>query len=80
MDIINLGAADGLPPVNWADVLEKLDAGWTISKIHLEVAGRIPGMSAEAFQSAADSAKQNCPVSRLFKAEISMTAKLEQAA
>ena len=27
MDIINLGAADGLPPVNWADVLEKLDAG-----------------------------------------------------
>jgi lipoyl-dependent peroxiredoxin len=60
--------------------LEKLDAGWTISKIHLEVAGRIPGMSAEAFQSAADSAKQNCPVSRLLKAEISMTAKLEQAA
>src|ERR1700691_1043355 len=60
--------------------LEKLDAGWTISKIHLEVAGRIPGMSAEAFQSAAESAKQNCPVSRLFKAEISMTAKLEQAA
>jgi osmotically inducible protein OsmC len=60
--------------------IEKLDAGWTISKIHLEVAGRIPGISAEAFQSAADSAKQNCPVSRLFKAEISMTVKLEQAA
>ena len=27
MDIINLGAADGLPPVNWANVAEKLDAG-----------------------------------------------------
>ena len=27
MDIINLGAADGLPPVNWAGVVEKLDAG-----------------------------------------------------
>jgi hypothetical protein len=27
VDIINIGAADGLPPVNWADVLEKLDAG-----------------------------------------------------
>ena len=26
MDVINLGAADGLPPVNWADILEKLDA------------------------------------------------------
>jgi hypothetical protein len=27
MDIINLGAADALPPVNWANVVEKLDAG-----------------------------------------------------
>jgi len=60
--------------------LEKLDAGWTISKIHLDVAGHIPGISADAFQSAATSAKENCPVSRLFKADISMTAKLEQAA
>src|ERR1700716_220217 len=27
MDIINLGATDGLPPVNWTNVVEKLDAG-----------------------------------------------------
>ena len=27
MEIINLGAADGLPPVDWAAVTEKLDAG-----------------------------------------------------
>src|SRR5580698_11676751 len=27
MDIINLGATDGLPPVNWANVVEKLEAG-----------------------------------------------------
>jgi pyridoxamine 5'-phosphate oxidase-like protein len=27
MDTINLGAADGLPPVDWAGVVEKLDAG-----------------------------------------------------
>lgn len=27
MDIINLGAEDGLPPVDWAGVVEKLDAG-----------------------------------------------------
>jgi hypothetical protein len=26
MEIINLGAADGLPPVDWAAVVEKLDA------------------------------------------------------
>jgi lipoyl-dependent peroxiredoxin len=59
---------------------EKLDAGWTISKIHLDVAGRVPGISAEAFQSAAQSAKANCPVSRVLRAEITMTASLEQAA
>lgn len=59
---------------------EKLDAGWTISKIHLDVAGRVPGISAEAFQSAAQSAKANCPVSRVLKAEITMNASLEQAA
>jgi hypothetical protein len=27
MDVINLGSADGLPPVEWAGVVEKLDAG-----------------------------------------------------
>jgi lipoyl-dependent peroxiredoxin len=60
--------------------LEKLDAGWTISKIHLDVSARIPGITASAFESAAASAKANCPVSRLFKAEITMDAHLEQAA
>ena len=60
--------------------LEKLDAGWTISKTHLDVTGSIPGISAGDFQSAAATAKENCPVSRLLKAEITMTAKLEQAA
>lgn len=27
MDVVNLGAADGLPPVDWAGIVEKLDAG-----------------------------------------------------
>jgi lipoyl-dependent peroxiredoxin len=60
--------------------LEKLDAGWTISKIHLDLAARVPGISQAAFESAAASAKANCPVSRLFKAEITLTSVLEQAA
>ena len=58
--------------------LEKLDAGWTISKIHLDLNARIPGITPAAFESAAASAKANCPVSRLFKADISLTAVLEQ--
>jgi hypothetical protein len=27
METINLGAADGLPPVNWAEIVDKLEAG-----------------------------------------------------
>ena len=56
--------------------LEKLEAGFTISKIHLDVTAKIPGANAAAFETAAQNAKAGCPVSRLLKAEITMTAKL----
>src|SRR5580698_2417333 len=57
--------------------LDKLDSGWTITKIHLDVTARIPGASQAAFDKAAEEAKAGCPVSRLLKAEITMTAKLQ---
>jgi osmotically inducible protein OsmC len=60
-----------------AVTLEKLEPGWTVTKIHLDVKARIPGASDEIFQSAATTAKANCPISRLLKADITMTAKLE---
>ena len=56
---------------------EKLEAGWTITKVHLDVTARVPSASPEAFAGAAASAKANCPVSRVLKAEITMSAKLE---
>ena len=61
--------------------LEKLETGWTITKIHLDVAARVPGNVRAAFEKAAQEAKANCPVSRLLKAEITMSARLadEQA-
>ena len=62
-------------------LLEKLDAGFTVTKVHLDVAGRIPGNDKAAFEKAAQEAKAGCPISRLLKAEITMTARLlgEQA-
>jgi lipoyl-dependent peroxiredoxin len=63
-----------------AVTLEKLEAGWTISRVHLDVAAKVPGISSGAFEAAAASAKANCPVSRLLKAEITMTASLEPGA
>jgi len=60
-----------------AVTMEKLEAGFTITKIHLNVAARCPGANREAFEKAADTAKANCPVSRVLKAEISISASLE---
>ncbi|MGD0908163.1 MAG: OsmC family protein [Candidatus Acidiferrales bacterium] len=56
--------------------LEKLEAGFTITKIHLDVTARIPGADRAAFDKAAANAKAGCPISRLLKAEITMTAQL----
>jgi osmotically inducible protein OsmC len=56
--------------------LEKEGEGFAITKIHLDVKAKIPGASEEAFQRAAKTAKENCPVSKLFKAEITMDAAL----
>ncbi len=56
--------------------LEKLEAGFTITKIHLDVAAKIPGGDKAAFDKAAQNAKTGCPVSKVLKAEITMQAKL----
>ena len=60
-----------------AVTLEKTDAGFTITKVHLDVIAKIPGASEEAFQAAAGNAKAGCPISRLLKADITMDAKLQ---
>jgi osmotically inducible protein OsmC len=57
--------------------MDKLDAGWTVTESHLEVVGKVPGGSAEAFQKAAQAAETGCPISRLLKAKITMDARLE---
>ena len=53
--------------------------GEGITKIALEVVGRVPGMDDDAFQEAAKQAKENCPVSKALAAvpEISLQARLE---
>jgi len=57
--------------------MEKLDAGWTITAVHLDVVGRVPNADEAAFQKAADNAKSGCPVSKVLNAKITMSAKLE---
>jgi osmotically inducible protein OsmC len=57
--------------------LEKQDAGFAITKIHLDMTATIPGISESDFQEAAKTAKENCPVSKVLAgADITMDAKL----
>lgn len=56
--------------------LEKQDGGFAITKVHLDVTAKVPGASAEDFQKAATEAKENCPVSKVLNADITMEAKL----
>ena len=56
--------------------IEKLDAGWTITAVHLDVVAKVPGASTEAFNAAAQNAKAGCPVSKVLNATITLDAKL----
>jgi lipoyl-dependent peroxiredoxin len=56
--------------------LEQTDGGFEIPKVHLEVLAKIPGATAEQFAEAAKAAKENCPISKLLTAEITMDANL----
>ncbi|HZE62276.1 MAG TPA: OsmC family protein [Pyrinomonadaceae bacterium] len=58
--------------------LEKTDAGFAITKVHLDVTAKVPGADQAAFEKATTNAKAGCPVSKVLKAEITMTATLEQ--
>lgn len=57
--------------------LEKTDAGFAITTVHLEVRAKVPGADQQAFETAANNAKAGCPVSKVLKAEITMNAQLE---
>lgn len=60
-----------------AVTLLKTDAGFTVTAVHLTVRAKVPGISEQDFATAANDAKNGCPISRLLKAEITMDARLE---
>ena len=47
--------------------LAKSDAGFKISRVHLETEGAGPGIDERGFREAAEKAKDHCPVSMLLK-------------
>ncbi len=57
--------------------MDKTDAGFTITAVHLDVTAKVPGVSKDAFNTAANNAKAGCPVSRVLNTKITMDARLE---
>ena len=50
--------------------LDKVGEAFRITKMHLEVRGRVPGLSAAAFKEAAEKAKDGCPISNALKGNV----------
>lgn len=55
---------------------EASGGGFEIPKIKLTLVATIPGADEATFMKCAEAAKANCPVSKLFKADIELDAKL----
>jgi osmotically inducible protein OsmC len=72
---------EGLTPDSVATTatvtLEKLDSGFAVTEVHLDVVARIPGANEAAFNKCADNAKTGCPISKLLNTKITMNARLE---
>jgi len=57
--------------------LDQDGAGFRISRSALTLRAKIPGIDDAKFQELAKGAEQNCPVSKLMKAEVTLDAALE---
>lgn len=57
--------------------LEKVSDGFAITKSHIDLIADIPGADQTKFEAAVKAAETGCPVSKLFKAEISVSARLK---
>jgi lipoyl-dependent peroxiredoxin len=57
--------------------MERLENGWTVTQIHLDVTVKLLKADKNKFEAAASAAKDGCTISRLLKTKITMDAKLE---
>ncbi|MEO8306579.1 MAG: OsmC family protein [Pseudomonadota bacterium] len=69
-----------LPPDELATsaevTLEKVVSGFEITAVSLTLRGRVPGATAERFLELAETAKANCPLSKVIRAPITLNASL----
>ena len=84
MQLSGLLTAAGTPPdeiaASSAVTGEMSDGGFSITKVHLTVRAKVPGITPEAFGEAAQKAKEICPISKLLHGSVDITLKAELAA
>lgn len=56
--------------------LEQIEGGFAITGVALKLRAKIPGIDAETFRRLANDAKAGCPVSKLFRTDITLDAAL----
>ncbi|MGK5090287.1 OsmC family protein [Bdellovibrionota bacterium FG-2] len=79
-DLEKMGASSKSVSTSAVLTLEKDGSGWKISEIHLDVSADVSTISQEKFVMLAETAKTNCPISKLVKARVTMNAALKQKA
>ena len=75
-ELSKVGITPNKLEVSAAISLENVKEGFSITKSHLELIATIPGADKAKFDQAVNAAKVGCPVSKLFKAEITLSSKL----
>ena len=76
-------AEGGTPPdlveTHAACTIEESDGGFAVTRMRLNVRGRVRGIDQDAFVRAAEGAKENCPISKALMGNlaIELEAKLE---
>ncbi len=67
----------GKPPqqlrVSATATFDKVGEGWKVTTMELVVAGKVPGISAAEFETAAIAASQGCPISGVMKGNVAVS-------
>jgi lipoyl-dependent peroxiredoxin len=70
-------ARGGTPPerlsVSAAVTFDKTDAGWRVVSSALTVTGRVPGIDADGFRTAAEATRDGCPISQALRGNVALS-------
>ena len=70
-------SGQGTPPttleVDATVTFDNVDGGWKVTSSALKVVGTVPGLDADGFKSAAEAAKDGCPISQMMTGNVSLS-------